>query len=303
MEYQIINQFEAYILAEKRVATNTLSAYMSDIKQFMQFLKQINIELKETEIKHLKSFLMFLKEKQKSSASSMSRKISSLKVFFKFLNLNFGIQNLAGDLTFPKTEKRLPSYLSEEEIERLLDNAKKDRTDHGIRNGLMLYMLYVTGMRISELTKLTVTAIQFDTGFISVSGKGGKGRMVPIPQSMIEDIKCYLNSVHKRLLGKNREMLSTDYLFPILYSGKINPITRQAFWGILKKMAIQSEIAKNVSPHKLRHSLATHLLKNGANLRLLQLLLGHENLSTVQIYTHVETGHLRKIYDKYHPRS
>ena len=299
----IVSQFEAYLLAEKRVSSNTLTSYMCDINQFFNFLKLKNINLNAIEIKHVKEFLRFLKEEQLSSARSMGRKISTLKVFFKFANQQFGLQNLAIDLTFPKIEQKLPNYLSEEDIEKLLNHALKDTTDLGVRNKLMLYMLYITGMRITELITLTISSIQFDTGFISISGKGGKGRMVPIPQSTVMEINTYLKTVHNRLLGKNREFLSTDYLFPVLYAGKIRHITRQAFWGILKKLAIESGVNKTLSPHKLRHSLATHLLKNGANLRTLQLLLGHENLSTVQIYTHIDTGYLRKIYDKYHPRS
>jgi integrase/recombinase XerD len=167
----------------------------------------------------------------------------------------------------------------------------------------MLYLLYVTGMRISELTNLTVSDIQFDTGFISVRGKGGKGRLVPIPEAIVLDIKSYLNEIHPKLLGKKSEFRSSDYLFPVLYAGKLKHITRQAFWAILKKMAILACVKKSLSPHKLRHSLATHLLRKGANLRSLQLLLGHENLSTVQIYTHIDTSYLRQVYDKYHPRS
>jgi len=300
---QIILQFEAYLLAQKRVSSNTLTSYMCDIRQFEDFIRSKEVPWQSLEIKQVKEFLRFLKEEQNSSARSMARKISTLKVFFKFLNQQYGTQNLAIDLTFPKIEKRLPNYLSEEDIEKLLNNALQDKTDIGVRNKLMLYLLYVTGMRITELITLTISSIQFDTGFISINGKGGKGRIVPIGQSMVQDINHYLNNVHNKLLGKNREFRSTDFLFPVLYAGKIRHITRQAFWGILKKMAMQSGVNKTLSPHKLRHSLATHLLKNGANLRSLQLLLGHENLSTVQIYTHIDTGYLRKIYDKYHPRS
>lgn len=300
---QIISQFEAYLLAQKRVSSNTLTSYMCDIRQFDDFIRSKDIEIRALEIKHVKEFLRFLKEEQELGARSMARKISTLKVFFKFLSQHYGINNLAIDLTFPKVEKRLPNYFSEEDIEKLLNCALQDKTALGIRNKLMLYMLYITGMRITELVTLTVSAIQFDTGFISISGKGGKGRMVPIGQSMIQEINEYLKTVHVVLLGKNREFRATDYLFPVMYGGRIRHITRQAFWGILKNIAKQSGINKSISPHKLRHSLATHLLKNGANLRTLQLLLGHENLSTVQIYTHVDTGYLRKVYDKYHPRS
>jgi integrase/recombinase XerD len=303
MNFQVI-QFEAYLLAQKRVAKNTLLSYMQDINQLMNFLNSKNIsDLNLVKIKDLKLFLQFLKEKQNSSARSMARKISSIKIFFKFLQQNYNIQNIATELTFPKLEKKLPNYLSEEEIEKLLEQAQKDQTDLGIRNKLMLFLLYVTGMRISELCNLSISNIQFDSGFISVNGKGGKGRLVPIPQTLIKEMQEYLNKIHPKLIGRKSSFQSNDYLFPVLYSGKIKNISRQAFWIILKRIAVCAGINKSISPHKLRHSLATHLLRKGANLRSLQLLLGHENLSTVQIYTHVDTGYLRKIYDKYHPRS
>lgn len=298
----VISQFEAFLLAEKRVTRNTASAYLCDVGQLSDFLQSQNCDLKSAKSKDLKIFLQSLKENN-VSARSMSRKISSLKVFYKYLQHQFGAENIAMDLTFPKLEKRLPVYLTEEEVESLLSYATKDNTEVGIRNRMMLYLLYVTGMRITELITLKVSNIQFDTGFICVHGKGGKDRLVPIPQDMLGQVNQYLDKIHPRLLGKNREYKSADYLFPVFYGGKIKHISRQAFWIILKKMTCQSGIQKPLSPHKLRHSLATHLLRKGANLRSLQLLLGHENLSTVQIYTHIDTSYLRQVYDKYHPRS
>lgn len=302
MDFQV-TQFEAYLLAQKRVSKNTLLSYMTDIHQLLNFLKSNKIlELNLITIKDLKSYLHFLK-KNKSSPRSMSRKISSIKIFFKFLQQTYNIPNIAVELTFPKLENKLPNYLSEEEIEKLLNYANQDQTNLGKRNKLMLYLLYVTGMRITELCNLSISNIQFDTGFISVNGKGGKGRLVPIPQSLIKEVQDYISNIHSKLIGRKASLGCVDSLFPILYSNKIKNISRQAFWMILKKMALCAGINKSISPHQLRHSLATHLLRKGVNLRSLQLLLGHENLATVQIYTHVDTGYLRKIYDKYHPRS
>jgi integrase/recombinase XerD len=324
-----ISRFEVYLLTEKRLSRNTLTAYIKDISQLAQYLQSREIELTAATNKDIKFFLQHLKVKIKINARSMARKISSLKVFFTFLNKFCGLDNLASNLTFPKLEKRLPSYLAESEIEELLEFSKKDKTDHGIRNKIMLYMLYVTGMRITELVTLTVSNLQFDTGFISITGKGGKGRLIPVPLPVMADLKEYLNGVHLRLLsrthstslslhsqasrkatpgmagrsGGNITYKSNDFLFPVIYAQKIKHISRQSFWIILKTMAKKCGIQRAISPHQLRHSLATHLLKKGANLRSLQLLLGHENLSTVQIYTHVDTQYLRKVYDKFHPRS
>jgi len=298
----IIDRFNTYLLTEKRVSSNTFSAYKHDIEQCVNFLSAQKVEPDKINVKDIKNFLHYLK-KIGSSARTMSRKISSLKVFFSYFQQQYGLSNVAEDLTFPKLEKRLPQYLSEQEIQKLFEVAGRDTTINGIRNKIMLYLLYASGMRISELTHLQLSDVHFDTGLIFVQGKGGKGRMIPIPEAMNQFLKEYINTVHKAITTKNGVARKTEYLFPVYYGGKSKPITRQSFWIILKQLWKKTGIDRPISPHKLRHSLATHMLKNGADLRSLQLLLGHENLSTVQIYTHVETSYLRKIYDKKHPRS
>lgn len=297
----IKTRFEAYLLTERRVAANTFSAYKTDIDQFITFLESNSYELEHITINELKAFLHDLKNTL-VSARSMARKISSLKVFFSYLAQHCGLTNCAQDLIFPKLEMRLPHYLTEREIEILFSTADIQTNEHALRNKVMLYLLYVSGVRISELTHLKISDFHFDTGFISIAGKGGKARMVPIPVPMMELVKHYLATEHKRFMHEQEERI-TDYLFPVFYAQKIKPITRQAFWAILKDLCKKSGIDKEISPHKLRHSLATHLLKRGADLRSLQVLLGHENVATIQIYTHVETSYLRTVYDKKHPRS
>ncbi len=300
MDY--LTKFEIYLLTEKRAARNTYTAYITDIKKFLNFLKSQNIDLLNAQAQELKKYLLILKKEENLSPRSLARNVSSLKVFYGFLHKNHNITNISTNLVFPKIEKRLPNYLSEEEVEKLLEFSKQDLTDIGIRNKIMVYILYVTGIRITELVNLRVSNIQFDTGFLLVNGKGGKDRLVPLPKEVSEELQGYLNTTHSKLIGREKYH-STDYLFPTLYGKVIKPLSRQSFWLFLKNLAKQSGIEKNISPHKLRHSLATHLLKKGANLRSLQMLLGHESLSTVQIYTHVETEFLRKVYDKFHPRS
>lgn len=302
MTTDVVHQFIAYLLTEKRVSQNTFAAYRRDIQQFMFFIKQHNLEIKELTAKDIKLFLKYLKDIS-LSARSMSRKISSLKTFYGYVERYHSWPNLSNELTFPKLEKRLPSYLTEQEIEHLLKVAAADKSDQAVRNKVMLYLLYVSGMRISELINLHLSDIHFDTGFIAVSGKGGKGRMIPVPESMLAMLKKYLDTVYHNFVYKKIKKRATDYLFPVSYAGKVKAITRQAFWGILKAIWKKTGNPKSISPHKLRHSLATHMLKNGADLRSLQLLLGHENVSTVQIYTHIETSYLRSVYDKKHPRS
>jgi integrase/recombinase XerD len=293
-----IEEFYTYLLTHRRVAANTFAAYKTDLAQLLFFLEKNSIDVSQLGIKELKLFLQQLK-KDHLSASSMARKISSLKLFFSYAHDKGYLPDLGKQLLFPKMDKKLPTYLSEAEVELLLRVADQDKSVHAQRNKVMLYMLYVTGLRISELTHLTLSSIRWDEGHLHVEGKGGKQRIIPLPSPMMEMLKGYMEKVHPNI--KNN--FSTEYLFPVLYASTLRAITRQAFWGILKQLWKKTGIAKSISPHQLRHSLATHLLTRGADLRSLQLLLGHENLATVQIYTHVETSHLRMVYDKKHPRS
>ena len=303
MKFQdLITKFEAYLLTEKRVSPNTFVAYKQDLAQFTAFLAKKECELDALKISDLKRFLHYLHDK-KLSARSVARKISALKALFNYLHVRHDMKNLAQELYIPKIEKKLPAYLTEQEIEQLFDVAEQDTSPQGIRNKVMIYLLYVSGMRVTELTQLKVSDIQFDTGFISIHGKGGKQRMVPVPQPILAMLREYINGPLGTFMQKKTGSSHAKYLFPICYGGKIRPISRQAFWVILKGIWRQSGIKRAISPHKLRHSFATHMLKKGVNLRSLQLLLGHENLSTVQVYTHVETSFVRKIYDRKHPRS
>lgn len=297
-----ITKFESYLLTERRVAKNTFDAYTKDLEKLIAYLKKEKLSLKKVTTQNLKDYLKILK-KENLSARSMARKISCCKTFFLYLHEYHDLDNPAEDLILPKLDRKLPEYLTEKEIEILFKKADEEKTETGIRNKVMLYLLYVTGMRISELINLTLSHLDLSEGFVRVPGKGGKERMVPLPEHMIGILNDYLNVLYPKLLIKNNQRLTTDFLFPTYYAQQLKPMTRQSFWIYLKDLTGQAGIKKDLSPHKLRHSLATHLLKNGANLRTLQLLLGHENLDTVQIYTHVETSHLRKIYDDKHPRS
>jgi integrase/recombinase XerD len=196
----------------------------------------------------------------------------------------------------------LPRFLTEKEVEALFVSACNDTSLLGVRNKIMLYLLYVTGVRISELIRLTLADFDQERGLFKVIGKGSKERFVPLPQAILAPFHEYLNTTYNQL-RISKQPSTAGYLFPIKYAGKIKHITRQSLWKILKELCKKAGIDKRVSPHTLRHSLATHLLQKGADLRALQLLLGHESIATVQIYTHVQTDHLRAIYDKKHPRA
>jgi integrase/recombinase XerD len=296
---QVQTKFEAYLLTEKRVAKNTFLSYQKDLNQFIEFLTKNSFSLEKLTGDDLKKFVHYLYG-LKLTASSIARKISTLKTFFSYLNRYFDIKNSAKELYIPKIEKRLPTYLTQEEVAQVLSYSEKDRTPLGIRNSIMLYLLYSSGMRASELINVKISDIHFDTRFLSIEGKGGRQRMIPLPEVIMNMLRDYLQKhAHKDL------PVSVDpiYVFPIMYGKKIKPISRQSCWGILKKLCEQAGIKRAISPHQLRHSFATHLLEKGVDLRSLQVLLGHEEITTVEVYTHVETSQLRTIYDKKHPRS
>lgn len=299
-DLDLTTNFHTYLLTEKRVSKNTFFAYKKDIEQFVLFFNENKISLDSCNKNHLKKYLKFLND-QNLSAKTLSRKISALKSFFKFLNERFDFENKAKNLIFPKIEKNLPTYLTESEIQKLFGIANKDESLKGQRNKIMLYLLYASGMRVSELVALTVDQIHFDTGFVFLTGKGNKERSVPLPVNILNLLRYYLDNIYLKLLPENSG--EKKYLFFSVYKNIIKPITRQSFWIILRNILKKADIYKNISPHSLRHSLATHLLKNGADIRSLQILLGHENISTVQIYTHLEKKQVREIYDKKHPRA
>ena len=293
--------FEAYLLTEKRVSKNTFCAYKRDLQQFVNYLEIQKYALTDLTEKKLQMFVRTL-HKQELSARSISRKISTLKTFFDFLERVYELPNHAKHVLFPKIEKKLPQFLSTNQIVLLFKTVEADTTFLGIRNKLMLYILYVAGIRVSELTQLTISSVHFDTGFLLIEGKGGKQRMIPIPQQLLTMIRAYLEE-KKLFLIRKKITNSAGYLFSIMYGKKVKAISRQSCWIIFKKLCKRAGIKQVVSPHQLRHSLATHMLQKGMDLRSLQLLLGHENIATVQIYTHLDTKHLRDVYDKKHPRS
>lgn len=299
---QLQAAFANYLLAEKRISTNSFSAYSTDIKQLFEFFDQtLKRPITQVSRQDLKLFVRFLRNNG-LSAKSMARKISSIKLFYGFLEERYAIENCSDTLIYPKIDQKLPVYLTAEEIRLLLEVASQDLSPKGVRNKVIVHLLYATGMRVSELCSLAVDQVYFDTGFVQLMGKGNKQRMIPLPRATLTLLREYLDSTHAELVPK-KYYRSHNYLFPTLWDNRIHSITRQSVWNIIKDLLKKAGISKNVSPHSLRHSIATHLLNNGADIRSLQLLLGHENLTTIQMYTHLETTQLRAIYDAKHPRS
>ena len=299
---QLFYKFEQYLITEKMVAVNTLKAYQRDIIQCINFLESRGRNSFDQVIaQDIKDFLHHLRLTLKISARTASRKLSSLKSFSKFIQYHYDQPDFTYQVSFPKLEKSLPKFLTQDQVLHLFSVAQSDTSLAGQRNYVMISLMYVCGVRVSELIELTSSNINFSDGLLHVTGKGGKQRIVPLPESMVAMLQAYLLNVQPYLF-KNMTITS-DILFPILYADQVKPMTRQGFWGILKHIVIQSGLPETISPHVLRHSIATHLLKKGANLRLLQMALGHEQLQTVQVYTHVEVSHLRALYNEKHPRA
>jgi integrase/recombinase XerD len=296
-------QFEAYLITHKRVSTNTLQAYRCDIRQLQAFAQEKNLALEQVNAEVLKQYLTYLHQNCGLNARSISRKIAACKAFFEYLATHHQVPNPTQDLYTPKIKKTLPVFLTQDEVKELLKVANSATSPVTLRNKIMLYLLYASGVRISELVGMRLSEIHGDTGFITVRGKGSKERMIPLPAPMMLDLIQYINEIRPRLFADEVAAATHDILFPTKYGGKVKCMTRQSFWIIIQNLWKKTEIKKRLSPHKLRHSLATHLLNNGADLRSLQLLLGHERIATVEIYTHVETKRLREEYDKRHPRS
>jgi integrase/recombinase XerD len=298
-----LEHFEEYLLAEKCVSPHTHKAYTSDITQLISFLSTKSItHFQAVEVKHLREFLRYLKE-AKFSARSMSRKVAAIKLFCRFLAERHGLPNHATTLIFPKLDKRLPVHCAEEDMVRLFAVAEQGVDPKEIRNKTLLYLLYISGLRVSEAVNIKLSDIYLREARVNIKGKGGKTRVIPLPPNSIHVISAYISQARPHLVPKKYIPFHEDYLFPTIRQGKVQPLSRQTAWAIVKKAVHKANIDKKISPHTFRHSIATHLLKSGWDIRSLQIFLGHETITTVEIYTHVDTSYLRSVYNKKHPRS
>ena len=284
-----IDEFENYLLFEKKYSMNTSSNYLRDLKGLCEFLNDKKVSLISKN--DIENYINYLGGRLDSS--SISRNISAFKSFFKYLKLNKVIDKNPMELiSNPKPAKKLPKVLSEDEVVNLLDIDLNDDFDY--RNKAMLELMYSSGLRVSELINLKVNDIDLDDECVRVFGKGSKERVIPLNEYAVYYLKEYLIN-HRGELFKHGE---NDFLF-LNNHGK--NMTRQGFFKIIKKLAFQKNIKTDFSPHTLRHSFATHLLKHGADLRSIQELLGHSDISSTQIYTHVSNEKLKNDYTSYHP--
>ena len=290
-----VDQYINYLVFEKGLSEKTIESYSSDLSKYLEFLKQKGVkDITQTDTPLILKHLIALRESGLGS-KSCARHLITLRGFCKFLAqekiLEFDPAKL---IDLPKSGLRLPDVLSVSEVNLLL-NIPDINKPLGKRNSAMLELLYAAGLRVSELVNLKFLNVNLEACFVRILGKGSKERIVPFGLYAKNKIDDYIN--HSRpLLLKNR---ISQYLF-VARAGK--PMTRQGFWKLLKQYVKQAGIKKKVTPHSLRHSFASHLLEGGADLRTVQVMLGHVDISSTQIYTHVARDHLRQIHEKYHPR-
>lgn len=286
---QKIDDFNQYLLLEKKYSSNTADSYKEDLEHFARYFK--NKSLKQIAKQDINTYISYLTNDL--STKSLSRHISCLKTFYKYLLLDGYIkENPVGHLTSPKISKNLPRTLTEEEVVKLLDVNLTD--DYSYRNKAMLELMYSSGLRVSELINLKVNDIDFNMSLVRIFGKGSKERVVPIGDYALEALDKYINLHRASLLKKE----ATDYLF---LNSRGSKMTRQAFFKIIKKQAFIAGIKTDLSPHTLRHSFASHMLKYGADLRTIGELLGHADISSTQIYTHISNETLKQNYKESHP--
>lgn len=291
-----LESYTHYLVVEKGLSANTLESYKRDLVKFITFMKKHNIS-KPEEVNRdaLNLFILDLKKKGRAT-STISRCMASIRSFFNFL-LNEGVidHNPALDLESPRIEKKLPRVLTTKEVDLLLCQPKAGE-QNGLRDRAMLELLYASGIRVSELVDLNLGDFDPEVGYLRCRGKGMKERIVPIGSIAVNHVNEYLNNCRNRLLKKNGETA----LFVNHHGVRL---TRQGFWKILKKYARKSNINGEITPHTLRHSFATHLIENGADLRSVQEMLGHSDISTTQIYTQITRRKIREVYDNSHPRA
>lgn len=292
---QVIDIYLMHLKVQRHLALNTVESYASDLAQFRAHCATKKIDDAEKIVSaQVLEFLISL-SMQKKSVRTQARALIALRGLFKHLRAE---KMLAADPTatveLPKYGRKLPQVLSVADVEALLDAPKQDQP-RGLRDAAMLGLLYATGLRASEICKLQINELYLDAGYLSTLGKGGKQRQVPMGEYAMDLLKRYLNEV--------RPKWDTRKSACVFLTWRGGPMTRQSFWKIIVKYARQAGITKDISPHMLRHSFATHLLERGADLRAVQSMLGHSDISTTQIYTHVSQDHINQAYRHAHPRA
>lgn len=292
-----VEDFMHYLIVERALAENTIQSYRRDLGQYTKYLKNVEQVTSFQDVKriHIVNFLQHLKENGRAQ-TTIARNIASIRSLHHFLLREKSVDHDPSiHIETPKLERKLPKVLTTEEVEALIDTPRTN-TSFGLRDKAMLELLYATGIRVSELVQLNVSDVHLTMGFIRCIGKGNKERIIPLGKMAQKAITDYLERGRGELLKRKKsEALFLNHLG--------NRLSRQGFWKILNKLASSAKINKQLTPHTLRHSFATHLLENGADLRAVQEMLGHADISTTQIYTHVTNKRLKDIYASFHPRA
>ncbi len=293
---RLVENYLVHLRVERGLSQNTLESYRRDLAKFVGFLQGRGVHApKKVDRRHILSFMEQLHNSGKAT-STVSRNLAAIRSFFGFLvNENVISDNPSQQLDSPKIPKRLPYILSVPQVTRLL-NQPNGSTPAGLRDSAMLELLYATGVRVSELIDLNCTDFNLEMGFMRCIGKGSKERIVPLGAAASDAINAYLSHGRPRMLRDSQEKA----VFLNVHGRRL---TRQGFWKILKKYVRQAGFKGDITPHTLRHSFATHLLENGADLRSVQEMLGHSDISTTQIYTQVTSNRLREVYRQHHPRA
>ncbi|PHR27126.1 MAG: recombinase XerD [Desulfotalea sp.] len=285
-----------YIISERRLAENSIAAYSADIIFFLRYLiSQNKRSLNTIDVAAIHGFLEYCRSVKSVSHRTNARRISALKSFFGFLLQEKHVShNPFAVIDLPRSGQKLPQALSQTEVKSLL-TPPNSQNPISTRDNTMLVLLYSTGLRVSELVTLPISACNMSAGFIRVIGKGNKERLIPFGQQAKEKIENYTKTARPFILKNKR----SNYLF---VTNRGSCMTRLRFWQIVKKTTIAAGIDKKISPHMLRHSFATHLLSHGADLRAVQMMLGHSDIATTQIYTHIDQERLKSIHKQFHPR-
>lgn len=295
-EVVAIKRFKKFLQVEKGLSQNSIYSYTYDLKKFSEFLSQKEKDILDATQDDIQQFLKYEKINKKNSSKTLARSLAAIRQFYNFISdtVDVQIQNPTEKIETPQVEKTLPDFLTVNELNRLFSSISEDDC-YELRDKTIFELLYSSGLRISEAITLTTADVDFENAIVNVIGKGNKQRMVPIGKEALRLLSKYIKESRSAIIG-SRE---SEYLF---VSKKGSQLNRKSVWRLLKNYVARTEIQKNITPHTLRHSFATHLIENGADLRSVQELLGHMDISTTQIYTHMARKQLQKIHKNFHPR-
>jgi len=295
-EIQAIKRFKRFLQTEKGLSPNSIYSYTYDLKKFSDFLSRNNKDMLSATNEDVQQFLKFEKTKKHNSSRTLARSLAAIRQFYNFVADTFGaMENPTSTIITPHIEKTLPDYLTVTEMETFFGSISENEPFE-LRDKAIFELLYSCGLRISEAVELRLGDVDFDNDFIKVKGKGDKERLVPLGSEAKRLLRKYLKESRPSILGER----ASDYAF---ISKKGSMLNRKSVWRLLKGYVDKTEIRKNITPHTLRHSFATHLIENGADLRSVQELLGHVDISTTQVYTHLARKELQKIHKRFHPKA